>query len=68
MDLVWGAVDPRSGYISKILHVKTKESGPIGGVRAGRAPLDPPMQILREKIAIVITFTRWEQTLTFRRL
>ena len=24
-------------------HVKTKESGPIGGARAGRAPLDPPM-------------------------
>ena len=44
MDLVGGAVDPRGGYISKILHVKTKESGPIGGARAGRPPpLDPPM-------------------------
>ena len=38
VDLVRGAVDPRGGYISKILHVKTKESGPIGGARAGRAP------------------------------
>ena len=38
VDLVRGAVDPRSGYVSKILHVKTKESGPVGGARAGRAP------------------------------
>ena len=38
-----GAVDPRGGYVLKILHVKTKESGPVGGARAGRAPLDPPM-------------------------
>ena len=36
-----GAVDPRGGYVSKILHVKTKESGPVGG--AARPPLDPPM-------------------------
>ena len=43
VDLVQGAVDPRGGYVSKILHVKTKESGPVGGARAGRAPLDPPM-------------------------
>ena len=28
VDLVGGAVDPRGGYVSKILHVKTKESGP----------------------------------------
>ena len=41
VDLVGGAVDPRGGYISKNLHVKTKESGPVGG--AWRAPLDPPM-------------------------
>ena len=33
MDLVEGAVDPQGGYVSKILHVKTKESGPIGGSR-----------------------------------
>ena len=44
MDLVLGAVDPRGGYVSKILHVKMKESGPVGGARAGRAPLDPPMK------------------------
>ena len=31
MDLVGGAVDPRGGYVSKILHVKMKESGPVGG-------------------------------------
>ena len=38
VDLVLGAVDPRGGYVSKILHVKMKESGPVGGARAGRAP------------------------------
>ena len=38
VDLVGGAVDPRGGYISKILHVKMKESGPVGGARAERAP------------------------------
>ena len=36
-------MDPRGSYVSKILHVKTKESGPVGGARAGCAPLDPPM-------------------------
>ena len=39
VDLVGGAVDPRGSYVSKILHVKTKESGPVGG---GRAPGTPP--------------------------
>ena len=44
VDLVGGAMDPRGGYVSNILHVKTKESGPVGGgSRTGRAPLDPPM-------------------------
>ena len=39
MDLVGGGgMDPRGGYVSKILHVKTKESGPVGG----RAPGAPP--------------------------
>ena len=39
MDLVGGAMDPRGGYISKILHVKTKESGPVGGgARRARPP------------------------------
>ena len=43
MDLV-GGVDSRGGYILKILHVETKESGPlgVGGMRRAR-PLDPPM-------------------------
>ena len=39
VDLVRGAMDPRGGYVPKILHVKTKESGPVGG---GRAPGAPP--------------------------
>ena len=39
VDLVRGAMDPRSGYIPKILHVKTKESGPVGGgARRARPP------------------------------
>ena len=29
-------MDSRGGYVSKILYVKTKESGPLGG--EGRAP------------------------------
>ena len=34
-----GAVDPRGSYISKILHVKMKESGPVGGgARRARPP------------------------------
>ena len=37
-----GDVDSRGGYVSKILYVKTKEFGPLGGVRRAR-PLDPPM-------------------------
>ena len=45
VDLVGGAVDPRGGYVSKIFHVKTKESGPVGGggARRARPRLDPPM-------------------------
>ena len=38
VDLVGGGVDSRGGYISKILYVKMKELGPLGGARAGRAP------------------------------
>ena len=41
VDLV-GGVDSRGGYVSKILYVETKKSGPLGGVRRSR-PLDPPM-------------------------
>ena len=39
-----GGMDTRGGYISKILYVKTKESGPLGrrDVRRVR-PLDPPL-------------------------
>ena len=38
MDLVRGGVDSRDGYVSKILYVEMKESGPLGG----RAPGMPP--------------------------
>ena len=33
-----GAVDSRGEYVSKILYVETKESGPLGGTCAGHAP------------------------------
>ena len=35
---VGGDVESRGGYVSKILYVKTKESGPLGG----RGPGTPP--------------------------
>ena len=38
-------MDPRGSYVSKILHVKTKESGPVGGRAPGAPPLDPPMNL-----------------------
>ena len=41
MDLM-GDLDSRGSYISKILYVKTKESGPLVGYAPG-TPLDPPM-------------------------
>ena len=34
-DLVGGATDYRGGYFSKILYVKTKESGPLGAWSSG---------------------------------
>ena len=38
MDLVDGVVDFQGGYVSKILYVETKESGPLGG----HTPDTPP--------------------------
>ena len=38
VDLVGGGVDSQGSYVLKILYVKTKELGPLGGARAGRAP------------------------------
>ena len=32
-----------SGYVSKILYVETKESGPLEGRAPATDPLDPPM-------------------------
>ena len=32
MDLIGGGVDSQGGYISKILYVKMKELGPLGGM------------------------------------
>ena len=38
VDLVGGGVDSRGGYVSKILYVKTKELGPLGGRTPGALP------------------------------
>ena len=38
VDLVGGGVDSQSGYVSKILYVKTKELGPLGGHAPGAPP------------------------------
>ena len=39
MDLVGEGVDSQGGYVSKILYVKTKELGPLGGgTRQARSP------------------------------
>ena len=40
-----GGPDFRGGYVLKILYVKTKESGPLGGRALGTPPLDPPMHL-----------------------
>ena len=45
VDLVGGDVDSRGSYVLKILYVKTKELGPLGGAHPAR-PLDPPMVII----------------------
>ena len=52
----WG-VDSRGGYVLKILYVKPKESGPLGGVRRAR-PLDPPM-LKNNKNMFIQTLTQF---------
>ena len=42
----WGGVDLRHGHFSVKMYAKTKELGPMGGVRPVR-PLDPPMTTLQ---------------------
>ena len=59
VDLVGGGMDSRRGYVSKILYVKTKESGPLGG---GRAPDTSPrsandMYILQLRNEVMILNT-----------
>ena len=38
MNLVGGGVDSQGSYVSKILYVKTKELGPLGGRMPGAPP------------------------------
>ena len=49
-----GGMDPRGGYVTKILYVKTKEFGPVGGRAPGTPPLNPPMQNTSNKYIYII--------------
>ena len=60
--LVRGAVDPRGGYVSKILHVKMKESGPVGG--GAPPPLDPPMLFIDYHYKSIVSTIRERHVLT----
>ena len=51
VDLV-GAVESPGGYVSKILYVETKESGPLGA-----RPSDPPIDLLRVGLLKHITIS-----------
>ena len=53
-----GVVDSRVGYVSKILYVETKESGPLGGVPSAAPPLDPPMHGMFTSPRIMSTLLR----------
>ena len=48
----WGA-NSQGNYISKILFVKTKESGPLGGSVRWGCPLDPPMNLIIMHLSII---------------
>ena len=51
-------MDSRGGYISKILYVETKESGPLGGYAWARPLLDPPMASVRIPLLLtLLTYT-----------
>ena len=56
MDLVGRGVDSRGSYVSKILYVKTKELGPLGGARAGRAPPRSANGLLHETRSYVVCY------------
>ena len=54
VDLVGGA-DSRGSYVSKILCVETKESGPLGAGHSPGTPLDPPKwEILPNRIFALV--------------
>ena len=42
----WGGANLRRIHFSVKTYVKTKEIDPVGGARAGDAPLDPPMMMV----------------------
>ena len=50
VDLVGGSVDSRGGYISKILYIKMKESGPLGE-GGGRAPASRSANVMNNLLS-----------------
>ena len=52
-----GGANLRHGYFLAKMYSKTKELDPVGGVRAGGAPLDPPMALdLRSEVVLLVGF------------
>ena len=47
-DPLGGGCQPLTRTLSAKTYVKTKEIDPVGGGRAPRRPLDPPMSIITE--------------------
>ena len=46
-----GGVDSRGGYVSKLLYIETKESGPF---RGEHAPGTPPLDLPKERYVILL--------------
>ena len=61
-----GAVYPRGSYVSKILHVKMKESGPVGGRAPGAPPLDPPCFVFNSQHLVTGGFQIFDNALKIR--
>ena len=51
-----GGVDSRGGYVSKILYVKMKEFGPLGGACAGHAPYRSANVLAHHEISVLLDF------------
>ena len=57
-----GGVDSQGGYVSKILYVKTKEFGPLGGACAGHDPsrsANGQWTSRNVEQTVILELTRW---------